>query len=82
MANGRRKTRSEKEHADIAAEQLTVRENYRLTQDRRTAATQAEAMSRRRYEEGIAALRNTPKPFTTSSKPNKKTCRRPRVWLT
>lgn len=50
------KTRLEKEHADIAAEQLTVRENYRLTQERRTAATQAEAMSRRRYEEGIAGF--------------------------
>lgn len=50
------KTRLEKEHADIRAEQLTVRNNYRLTQERRAAATRAERMSLKRYEEGIASF--------------------------
>lgn len=50
------KIRLEKEHADLAAEQLTVRDNYRLTQERRAAAAQAELMSRKRYEEGIAGF--------------------------
>lgn len=50
------KTRLEKEHADLAAEQLTVRDNYRLVQERRNAAARAELMSRKRYEEGIAGF--------------------------
>ena len=48
------KIRLEKEHADISAEQHTVKENYRLCLQRQEAATLAESLSRKRYEEGIA----------------------------
>lgn len=50
------KIRLEKEHADIMAELLTVKENYRLALERENAAIQAEHMSRQRYGEGISTF--------------------------
>jgi len=50
------KIRLEKEHADIMAELLTVRENHRLSVQRQNAAIQAERLSRQRYAEGISTF--------------------------